>query len=411
MSARAWLPGAAAFVLLASIVTLAGLFLVSVDQAGRLFERAALSQAQAGDVLALHAAAQSGDPQAVATALRRYRDDLARETALVGSDRLDQQHELAAARSMAMLAAGRPARLDLLAFEVAQAAARERGEAGETARRMADLRSRTQVYALMLSVTALGSAVLGAWGLRAANRRLADAVAVRTAQLEAVDASRRLFFAKVSHELRTPVTVMRGEAEVALATTPDDRAALATALDEVVTQSEQLDHRIAELLALSQAEDGRLELEKRPTDLTEVVRQAVARSERLARSNGVTLSVGDLAPATMCGDARWLEQAVVAVLDNAVKFSPAHGAVDITLSADGGSAVLSVADRGRGALPEALPRLFDAYYQTEDGRTRGGSGLGLALVGWVIGQHGGTARAAMRDGGGYVVVLRLPVAA
>lgn len=409
MTRQWWLAGAAAAVLLASIATLTVLFLRTVEHAGRHFERAALSQAQFADVLAVQAAANARDVGALSAALARYRADVAAETRLIG-DAEAQAAELADADAMARLAGARPPRLDALSRLVDGIAARERDEARATAAEMAALRARSRSYALLLAMLAAVSAAAGALGLGLANRRLARAVDERTARIVAVDASRRLFFAKVSHELRTPVTVMRGEAEVTLATAAGDPQALAAALEEVVVQGEQLDRRIGELLALSQAEDGRPTLARDSIDLAEAVAQAVARSVRHAAANGVRITTGRADPAIVRGDARWLEQALVAVIDNAIKFSAAGGAVEVAVAHEGGNAVASVADRGLGVLPAALPQLFDAYYQTEEGRARGGSGLGLALVRWIAEQHGGTATAAARDGGGCVVALRLPIA-
>lgn len=403
------LPLTAAFALLASIATLAALFLHTADQGATLFDRAALSQAQFGDVLAIHAAAQSGDAPTLATALARYRADIVAERGLVGAD--GPHDERIDAAAMAALAGAQPPRLAALSRLVALAAARERAEADVTARQMAALRSRSRRFALLLAACAALSALAGAAGLRLANRRLERAVADRTARLVGVDASRRLFFAKVSHELRTPVTVMRGEAEVALATGHRDTAALRLALREVVMQSEQLDRRIGELLALSQAEDGKLMLDDAPLDLAGIVAGAVARTHRHAASHGVRLAATTAADVPMRGDARWLEQALVAVIDNAIKFSGDGDVVDVGLIRHGARAEIAIADRGCGSLPDALPRLFDAYYQTDEGRARGGSGLGLALVRWVAERHGGTARAAARDGGGCVVTLALPVTA
>ncbi|KQU46977.1 hypothetical protein ASG67_15075 [Sphingomonas sp. Leaf339] len=403
------LPLTAAFALLASIATLAVLFLHTADRGATLFDRAALSQAQFGDVLAIHAAAQAGDAPAVAAALARYRADIAAESWLIGGG--GQHDERIDAAAMAALAGAQPPRLEALSRLVAAATARERAEADGTARQMAALRSRSRGFALLLAACAALSALVGAAGLRLANRRLERAVADRTARLVGVDASRRLFFAKVSHELRTPVTVMRGEAEVALATGPRDAAALGLALREVVMQSEQLDRRIGELLALSQANDGRLALDDAPFDLGKIVAGAVARTHRHAASHGVRLAAAPTSHVSIRGDARWLEQALVAVIDNAIKFSGEGDVVDVSLKGHGATAEIHIADRGCGSLPEALPRLFDAYYQTDEGRARGGSGLGLALVRWVAERHGGTARAAVRDGGGCIVTLVLPVTA
>jgi signal transduction histidine kinase len=115
-------------------------------------------------------------------------------------------------------------------------------------------------------------------------------------------------------------------------------------------------------------------------------------------------------PVAFLGDARWLQQALVAVLDNAIKFSPAGGTVSLRVTMDGGAAI-AIRDEGSGIAAAELPRIFDAYYQTEAGRERGGTGLGLALARWVIERHGGSIRAENEPKGGCVMTIILPPAA
>lgn len=293
-----------------------------------------------------------------------------------------------------------------------QISKRELAEARAIASKMSALRHQTRMLALLLASLAALSTVVGAFGLVRSNRRLSRAVAERTAQIAAVDASRRLFFAKVSHELRTPVTVMRGEAEVALATRASNPDAPVAALREVIANSEFFGRRIEELLALSQAEDGRLAIVKTPVDMAEIIRGAIDGASRFAISNRVSIKMTSNSSTMIDGDARWLQQALLAVLDNAVKFS--HDGADVEVASattDGNELLITIADHGRGVAPEELPRLFDAYYQTEAGRTRGGNGLGLALSRWIVEQHGGKVSASQRSGGGCQVELRLPLAA
>lgn len=393
------------------IAALGAMFLLSVDRAATYFARAAVSQAQFSEVLAVREAARTDDPKQMRVALDRYRATIQTEWALLSvAERADQGVERSDARLLEVASqGGRVAALDRLIDRIAQ---REQAEAAGTARKMAELRRNARLLAILLAGCAMGSAVIGGLILATANRRLARAVAARTAQIAAVDASRRLFFAKVSHELKTPVTIMRGEAEVALATGAENSINLAAALREVIAHSELLDRRVEELLALSQAEDGRLALVRAPVDLGAVIRAAAARVARHAISNNVDLRLTVDAPIALQGDARWLEQAVVAVLDNAIKFSPERAEVDVSVTRrDHGNAIVTIADRGRGVARELLPKLFDAYYQTDEGRARGGNGLGLALSRWIVEQHGGTASASQRDGGGCAVTLTLPVAA
>jgi two-component system sensor histidine kinase BaeS len=405
-------PSVAALALLLAILTPALLLLRTVDEAVTVFRRAEISRSQFADVMALQNAMRGGGEAALPDAIARYRAGIDAEIAQVGRDTPpEQRDEIAEAREMAVLATRRPLDIPRITRLIAAASARERDEAAAMATAIEDLRTRSRRYALALAAIAIFAAVGGAAGLVTANRRLASAVTDRTRRLVAIDASRRLFFAKISHELRSPITVLRGEAEVALATAARDPSALTAALEEVVVQSEQLDRRVGELLALSKADDGALELNSASIDLSVLTQRAMAAAERFARSNGVRLTANTLDPLYAIGDARWLEQAIVAIIDNAVKFSTNGDIVEVSLVRRGDHAILSVADRGLGVSPDALPRLFDAYYQGAEGRARVGTGLGLALVRWVSERHGGTAAIAQRDGGGCVVTLTLPVAA
>jgi signal transduction histidine kinase len=133
---------------------------------------------------------------------------------------------------------------------------------------------------------ALVAAGAGLWRLVWANRALEGEVAARTAQLQAVDRSRRLFFAKASHELRTPVTAMRSLAEVTLSA-GDPRIALG----DVVAQAQFLSHRIDEMLSLASAEEGKPVLVLAPCDLRDIVAGAVGAAGPFARLVDVALSM------------------------------------------------------------------------------------------------------------------------
>jgi signal transduction histidine kinase len=109
------------------------------------------------------------------------------------------------------------------------------------------------------------------------------------------------------------------------------------------------------------------------------------------------------------GDRRWLGQALISLIDNGVRFSPTGGTLFVRMKSPGGQATIEVEDCGAGAPAAELPLLFDAFYQTKEGRARGGSGLGLALTRWLVERHEGSVRVANGPSGGCVFAVTLPV--
>lgn len=252
--------------------------------------------------------------------------------------------------------------------------------------------------------------------LTRANEALEDTVRERTRQLEesgerlrAIDASRRLFFGKISHELRTPVTVLIGEAEVALRSREDAADSYRTALEHILATGGYLRRRLGDLIGLARSEDGRVQIERQPLSLRDCLRDAVTVAEAYARSSSVVLEAeAGSAVAAILGDASWIRQATLALIDNAVKFSPPDGRVTARVVSDREHHVIEIADQGPGISTDLLPAIFDPYHQTADGRERGGAGLGLAVARWVAEQHGGGISARNAADGGLVVRMAFP---
>jgi signal transduction histidine kinase len=276
--------------------------------------------------------------------------------------------------------------------------ASELADAHEFAARIASQRAQelgvtVKVWAALLGVAVIVGVFGAGFLFLKRSRHLEGLLSRRAAELTEVDSSRRLFFAKASHELRTPVTAIRGEAEVAL-TDADDLETVRVALQHISAQAKFLDHRIEEMIGIARASDGKLHLDAARLDLREIVSCAVEDARSFAASVEVAL---DLTlpdkPLEISGDALWLKRALLAVIENALKFSPMEGRVEVVLAERDGAAEATVRDEGPGVMPEELPLIFDAYYQTDAGKARGGSGLGLAMTRWVAEQHGGRAYA------------------
>jgi two-component system sensor histidine kinase MprB len=205
--------------------------------------------------------------------------------------------------------------------------------------------------------------------------------------------------ADASHELRTPLTSLRTNVEVlqrAHDLPADERSRM---LAEVRSQAEELTELLADLLDLSRTEDVLPE----PVQLDELVENALERTRRSV--NGVRFDAR-LEPTTVNGVPSRLERAVANLLDNAAKWSPRDGQVEVDL-ADG---ELRIRDHGPGIDPDDLPRVFDRFYRAPSARGVPGSGLGLAIVRQVVEEHGGTVTAENAADGGARFRVRLSAA-
>ncbi len=252
--------------------------------------------------------------------------------------------------------------------------------------------------------------------LRESNERLEETVAERTVELAdkaerlaTIDRSRRLFFAKVGHELKTPLAVLLGEAEVALAMPQAAEGDYREALEHIRAQGDQLQRRMADLLALARSEDGQLQMHREEVDLVDLCRETLESTRGFARVNEVRLQLqAGVTELRASVDPDRLRQALAALIDNAIKFSPEGADVDLLVEPSEGGVHLSVADRGPGVAAEDLPRITEAYYQAGEAPARSGTGLGLAVAKWIAEQHDGRILARPREGSGLVVTIELP---
>jgi len=238
------------------------------------------------------------------------------------------------------------------------------------------------------------------------------------ADLAAVDRRRRLFLAKVSHELRSPVTAIRGEAEVSLrhCRSPDD---MREALMHIEQNTLFLQRRLDDLLNLARAEDARLPMVTTRVDPFALVHKTCDVVMAYAKISNVEIDARAVPDAVaeggfVSGDADRLQQALIAVIDNAIKFSPPDGTITLAAAMGDGAAVLTISDEGPGVDEADLAQIFDPYVQSHTGRSLGGTGLGLSLARWIIAAHDGTisARNVRRgsDGAeGLCVTMQLPI--
>ena len=229
-------------------------------------------------------------------------------------------------------------------------------------------------------------------------------------ELRRLEAMRRDFVANVSHELRTPVGAMGVLAET-LADEPDPDVMRRLAA-RITMEAERAGRLIDGLLDLSRIEAGGAGGND-TLDIGLVVAAAVERVEPLAQQLGVDLATEPASAAsTVRGDERQLVSAVVNLLENAVKYSDQHSAVEVEAASAGGWVDVVVRDRGIGIPARDLERIFERFYRVDRARSRetGGTGLGLSIVRHVATNHGGEVLVESQEGLGSTFTLRLPSA-
>jgi two-component system sensor histidine kinase MprB len=224
-----------------------------------------------------------------------------------------------------------------------------------------------------------------------------DSLERSTRALEASTSAQRQLVADASHELRTPVTTLRTNLEVLRSRElpAEEREHL---LEEIEGQIDELTVLMTDLIDLARGDEREPDAEE--VRLDRLVDEAVDRARRHAP--GVAFET-QLAPSVVAAVPDRLDRAVSNLLDNAVKWSPDGGPVEVRV-ADG---EVSVRDHGPGITPADLPHVFDRFYRGGDARGRPGSGLGLAIVRQVAEAHGGSVAAEPASGGGTCLRLQL----
>jgi CheY-like chemotaxis protein len=251
--------------------------------------------------------------------------------------------------------------------------------------------------------------------LRAARRAAEEQARVAQAARREGDAANRMkdeFLGTVSHELRTPLNAVLGWVHL-LRTGKLDRETSTRGLESIERNVKLQAQLTGDLLDVSKALTGQLQVESRPTTLGAAASQAVASVESAAKAKGVALDlwIGN-PPAVVLGDETRLRQIAWHLLSNAIKFTPRGGTVALSVEASEGEARLTVRDSGTGIDPAFLPQIFGRFTQADSSvtRTAGGLGVGLALVRELVELQGGEINARNReDDGGAVFTARFPL--
>ncbi|MFW6313861.1 MAG: sensor histidine kinase [Spirochaetota bacterium] len=229
-------------------------------------------------------------------------------------------------------------------------------------------------------------------------------------RLKHLEELRKDFVANVSHELKTPITSIKGFVETLLDDDDLDTGDRVRFLNIILNHSNRLNSIIEDLLSLSRLEQGDEQVAFSRFPVRPFVSAAVDLSRQTAEEKQIPIDVQIDGEPTAWGNANLLEQALVNLLDNAIKYSPYGGRVELIAESEPDALSLRVIDHGPGIRPQDLPRIFERFYRTDAARSRehGGTGLGLAIVKHIARTHGGEVSVQSIVGQGSTFSLEIP---
>ncbi|MBP2630617.1 MAG: phoR 1 [Firmicutes bacterium] len=217
------------------------------------------------------------------------------------------------------------------------------------------------------------------------------------------------FVSDASHELRTPITIIQTNLDIIKGassheTIADNEKWLSNIQDETTAMTELINS----LLFLARADANQQLMEKEYFPLNPTVLDAIHPFEVIAKKNNITLTTDMNGPMTALGDAIRLKQVLTILIDNAIRHTPEHGSVVAGCHSKDDAIYITVTDTGEGIAKENQHKIFDRFYQVDESRHKGGSGLGLSIAKWIIEQHGGSISVSSTLGNGTIFTIKLP---
>ena len=230
-------------------------------------------------------------------------------------------------------------------------------------------------------------------------------------ELRQVETSRREFVSNVSHELRTPLSSIKAMAETLEGGGLGDPSINADFVQRIHIEADRMTTLVNDLLELTSLQSGQADMKAQQVDIASVIREEGSRYVQVAEGLGIEarVSLPEDLPKVVAQEDR-MRQVVRNLLDNALKFTPENGRIDISASANHDVVEVRVSDNGLGIPPESLPHIFERFYKVERSRRNEGSGLGLAIVKNIVQAYGGEVSVESREGEGSTFSFTLSVA-
>ena len=243
-------------------------------------------------------------------------------------------------------------------------------------------------------------------------QELAQAFNEMNLRVQTSQKSQREFVANVSHELKTPLTSVQGFAQAILDGTANSPEAQKQAAQVIYDESSRMHRMVLDLLDLARLDAGTIDLQRSAVDLTTLLNSIAEKFDPQARVANVTIQVETTALPVITGDGDRLAQVFTNLVDNALRFTPAGGRINLRAIQNADGVQVEVADNGTGIPGDALPYIFDRFYQVDLSRPGGkhhGAGLGLAIVKEIVGAHGGKISVRSEPGMGSTFTITLPL--
>jgi heavy metal sensor kinase len=239
--------------------------------------------------------------------------------------------------------------------------------------------------------------------------RLAETCNEMLSRLEAAVAQIKRFTADASHELRSPISYVHMVAEYALRN-PRLQSESREAFQEILAESQDATRLLEDMLVLARADAGHVDIPFEPTDLAELVREAFERARIPAQTKGHHVRLRCVDYLEVRGDGSSLRRLIWTLLDNAIKYTPEGGRIEVSLDGDGEHGRFRVQDNGIGIPEELLPRVFERFFRADPARAQGeGTGLGLAIAKWIADVHQADISVESLTGAGTVFTVRFPL--